>query len=197
MRYSCRTLFIVFGIAMAAITLVDAARLHPQSSVRTSIAAPDPKPSSVGLAERLGSARGEKARGPAAVVAPPQRQLLDQYCVACHSQRLKTGGLVLEQINLGQIAANAETLEKVVLKLRTGQMPPPGAPRPDKSATEAFTASLESALDTAASAAVNPGRPMIHRLNRTEYANAIRDLLALDIDARGLLPADDTDPNGF
>jgi hypothetical protein len=130
-------------------------------------------------------------------IAPLDAQFVDRYCVRCHNERLKTGGLVLERIDLGQVGSQAETLEKVVRKLRTGQMPPAGAPRPEKAAVDAFATALESALDDAAAAAPNPGRPMIHRLNRTEYANAIRDLLGLEIDARPLLPADDTDENGF
>jgi hypothetical protein len=100
---------------------------------------------------------------------------------------MKTGGLTLEQVALDNVTASAETLEKVVLKLRTGQMPPPSAARPDGPAIEQFAGSLERALDQAAAALPNPGRPVVHRLNRTEYANAIRDLLALDIDARSML----------
>jgi hypothetical protein len=133
----------------------------------------------------------------ASAAAASGRQLIDTYCVTCHNERLKTGNLVLEHVDLDRTGANAETLEKIVRKLRTGQMPPPGAPRPDTGSIAAFAQSLEAALDSAAAASPNPGRPIVHRLNRTEYANAIRDLLAVDIDVRSLLPADDTDANGF
>ena len=125
------------------------------------------------------------------------RALLDKYCVSCHNERLKTGGLALDTVNLADLASHAEVWEKVVRKLRAGTMPPVGRPRPDKSAVRTFVSSLETGLDRAASARPNPGRPPIHRLNRTEYANAVRELLALDIDVRALLPADDTDEHGF
>src|SRR5229473_1206415 len=138
----------------------------------------------------------QAARTPATGVVP-DRQLLDQYCVSCHSARLATGGLVLENVDISRIAANAAIWEKVVGKVRSGQMPPAGRPRPDAQSSEAFVSTLEAALDRAAAAAPNPGRPVVHRLNRTEYANAVRDLLALQIDGRSLLPADDTDQHGF
>jgi mono/diheme cytochrome c family protein len=130
-------------------------------------------------------------------VPPIDRRLLDQYCVSCHNERLRTGGLTLDKIDVDRIGANADVWEKVVRKLRGEQMPPTGRPRPDKPAAAAFVSSLEAALDRAGAAAPNPGRPVTHRLNRTEYTNAIRDLLALEIDARSLLPADDTDEHGF
>jgi hypothetical protein len=128
---------------------------------------------------------------------PLERDLLDRYCVTCHNDRLKTGGLAFDKMNLADVSTNAEILERIVRQLRSGQMPPARAPRPDKPVVDAFTVALETALDDAAAAHLNPGRPIIHRMNRTEYANAIRDLLAFDVDARALLPADDTDPNGF
>jgi hypothetical protein len=129
------------------------------------------------------------ARTTAATNLPLDRALLDRYCVTCHNEKLKTGGLVLTGVDLAQVGAHAEVLEKVALKLRTGQMPPEGRPRPDKASTEAFVTALETALDRAGAAAPNPGRIAIHRLNRFAYVNAIRDLLALEIDP-ALLPAD-------
>ncbi|HYL36033.1 MAG TPA: DUF1592 domain-containing protein [Bryobacteraceae bacterium] len=127
------------------------------------------------------------------------RKLLDQYCINCHNARLKTGGLSLEarDIDITAVGANAEVWERVGRKLRSGQMPPAGLPRLDQAVADAFLSRLEDSLDQAAAAAPNPGRPAVHRLNRTEYANAIRDLLALDIDGHALLPADDTDQHGF
>jgi mono/diheme cytochrome c family protein len=125
------------------------------------------------------------------------RQLLTTYCTGCHNQRLRTGGLSLDDVDVTGIGAHAGVWEKVADKLRSGQMPPLGRPRPDKPTSDAFIANLERALDEAAARAPNPGRPVTHRLSRTEYANAVRDLLALEIDARNLLPTDDTDQHGF
>ena len=125
------------------------------------------------------------------------RALLDRYCVTCHNARLKTAGLTLDDINPTDVGVHAETWEKVLRKIRAGQMPPVGRPRPEPAAASAFMSALETSLERASDAAPNPGRPTVHRLNRAEYANSIRDLLALDIDARSLLPADDTDAHGF
>jgi hypothetical protein len=124
-----------------------------------------------------------------------QKALLDRYCLTCHTQRLKERGTVpiaLDTLDLSQVAADAATWEKVVLKMRAGLMPPAGAPRPDKIAHGAFAGWLESQLDRSAAARPNPGRTEpFHRLNRAEYRNAVRDILALDVDVASLLPADD------
>jgi hypothetical protein len=121
------------------------------------------------------------------------RPVLDRYCVTCHNDRLKTASLVLSssQADLEHVAEGAEVWEKVLQKLKTQSMPPPGSPRPDAASYRAFGDTLEQALDQAAAARPDPGRPTLHRLNRAEYANAIRDLVALEIDTRALLPADD------
>jgi hypothetical protein len=119
------------------------------------------------------------------------RALLDQYCATCHNQRLKTGGLMLDQADVSAVASNPELWEKVIRRLTAGTMPPAGNPRPDKSQSAVLLESLKSSLDRAADAKPNPGRFILHRLNRTEYGNAIRDLLALDVDASSLLPPDD------
>ncbi len=128
--------------------------------------------------------------GSAPVAAAPARDLLDRYCVACHNERLRTADLLLDRLDIEQVAANAEVLEKVVRKLRSGQMPPAGRPRPDGAAVESFVTALEVALDRAAALAPNPGRVASRRLNRVEYVNAIRDLLELEIDGSELLPSD-------
>jgi mono/diheme cytochrome c family protein len=121
-----------------------------------------------------------------------RKALLDRYCGTCHNDRLKTGGLSLQNIDVAHVAAGGETWEKVVRKLRTGAMPPAGRPRPDKNGYASLLSWLEGELDRDAQAHPNPGRTeSLHRLNRAEYQNAIRDLLALDIDVSSLLPADD------
>jgi mono/diheme cytochrome c family protein len=128
--------------------------------------------------------------------AANQRAFLDQYCVGCHNQRAKTAGLMLDKMDVAQVPQNAEVWEKVVRKLRAGMMPPSGVRRPDRPTIEAFATRLEAELDRSAAAKANPGAPALHRLNRNEYANAIRDLLSLEIDPTSLLPADDSS-SGF
>ena len=123
---------------------------------------------------------------------PGPKATIDQYCVTCHSTRLKSGDLVLENADVAHVATNVEVWEKVVRKLRAGVMPPQGARRPDDATMHALIASLETSLDQAAAAQPNPGRPLLHRLNRAEYRNAIRDLLNLDVDVTALLPPDDS-----
>jgi len=119
--------------------------------------------------------------------------VITQYCVSCHNGVAKTGGLVLDKANLANVAADPEVWEKVVRKLRRGAMPPQGVRRPDADTYHGLTAWLETELDRSASAHPNPGRPLPHRLNRAEYANAVRDLLAVDVgDVGSLLPADDS-----
>jgi mono/diheme cytochrome c family protein len=121
---------------------------------------------------------------------PPPRAVLDKYCVTCHNTRLKTAGLALDALDLAQVGEHAEVLEKIVRKIRTGAMPPIGRPRPDKALAESVASWLEADLDRAALEHPNPGRPTLHRLNRVEYRNAIRDMLALEIDPASLLPGD-------
>ena len=137
---------------------------------------------------------------PAAQSAPStpaaaHRATLQRYCISCHNQKQKELGTVpvtLDALDTGRISGNPELWEKVVLKMRAGLMPPAGAARPDKAAQDSFLGWVEGELDRLARLAPNPGRTEpIHRLNRTEYANAIRDLLGLDIDVSSLLPPDD------
>ena len=129
---------------------------------------------------------------------PPLRPVLNQYCVVCHNERLQTGGLSLETMDAVHVSEGAEVWEKVIRKLRMGAMPPLGRPRPNTTVVENVVGWLETELDTAAALNPNPGRTdSVHRLNRAEYQNAIRDLLALDIDATSLLPADSGDEHGF
>jgi hypothetical protein len=115
-----------------------------------------------------------------------------QYCLSCHNSRARLGGLALDALDPATVDGHADVWEKVVRKLRTGMMPPEGAPKPPAAVREAFTAALETTLDRAAARRRDPGSPALHRLNRAEYANAIRDLLALDVDVSTLLPPDDS-----
>ena len=120
------------------------------------------------------------------------RPVVDKYCISCHNERLKTGGLVLEGLDLANVPAHADVWEKAIRKLKGNMMPPAGAPRPEAATLSGLATSLASTLDRAALAHPNPGRPLLHRFNRAEYANAIRDLLSLDVDVNALLPADDS-----
>jgi hypothetical protein len=117
--------------------------------------------------------------------------LVGRYCAGCHNARLASGGFDFAKLDLQQPEAHAELAEKVIRKLRAGLMPPAGMPRPEPAAAKALAASLETSIDQAAAAHPNPGRPALHRLNRTEYANAVRQLLAVDVDVAPLLPSDD------
>jgi cytochrome c551/c552 len=139
-----------------------------------------------------GSAQGS-AQGSTQVRSDgsPQGALINQYCVTCHNQRAKTGGLALDTISLSNIPAGAETWEKVVRKIRGGQMPPAGMPRPPQAALDGLVAHLETSIDKAALASPVLRHSAIHRLNRTEYGNAMRDLFALDVDVSALLPPDE------
>ncbi|MEE8078835.1 MAG: DUF1587 domain-containing protein, partial [Pseudomonadales bacterium] len=118
------------------------------------------------------------------------RATLDRYCVTCHNKVLKTAGMVLETANVGDVSEAPEVWERVITKLSLSAMPPVGVPHPDASFYEDFLAYLQTELDQTARQNPDPGRPSVHRLNRTEYANAIRDLLAVEVDAAALLPAD-------
>jgi hypothetical protein len=122
--------------------------------------------------------------------------LPNQYCIGCHNQRAKTAGLMLDSMDYANISKDAATWEKVVRKIKTGMMPPSGARRPDRAALDAFASEIEKRLDASAAVHPNPGTTALHRLNRTEYANVIRDLLALDVDVTALLPQDDAS-DGF
>ena len=126
------------------------------------------------------------------------RAILDKYCITCHNQKLRTAGLALDSLDLTNPIANAEVWEKVIAKLRAGSMPPSGRPRPDAATYHAVARSLETDIDRAWAANPNPGRiSAVHRLNRAEYNNAIRDLFALDFDVKPLLPGDETADGSF
>src|SRR5512134_1202387 len=129
--------------------------------------------------------------------APSPGAVVSRYCVTCHNSKLRSGGLVLDPAAAMKPEGHPETWEKVIRKLRGRYMPPAGAPRPDERTYNAVVASLETALDRAAEAKANPGRTdTFRRLNRTEYQNAVRDLLALDADVATMLPSDESS-HGF
>ena len=150
-----------------------------------------------------GSAQAPIAGKPAAhspasdaASAAPHAAVVTKYCVTCHNDRTHTADLSLEHLDLGDVPKSAATWEKVIRKVRAGMMPPAGMPRPEAAALDGFVSFLETSIDRAATVNPRPGRTALHRLNRAEYANAIRDLLALDIDATALLPPDD-ESSGF
>ena len=171
-----RTVSVAFGlIVVTGVAFLGASRLPGSPSSTSKSKAPAPQ-------------------APAAASAPApsqQRALIDKYCVGCHNDRAKTGNLTLQGLNVNHVAENAATWEKVVRKLRSGSMPPPAMPRPDPETANGLVSYLETSLDKASAAAPNPGGSAIHRLNRAEYTNAIRDLLSLELDGRALLPSDE------
>jgi mono/diheme cytochrome c family protein len=134
--------------------------------------------------------QGVDPAAPSAAAA--SRATLDQYCVGCHNSRAKSGGVAFDAIDLANVPRDAAVWERAIRKLNTRTMPPLGARRPDEASYHALASWLEMRIDRAAAAAPNPGRPLLHRLNRAEYANAIRDLLDLAVDVSVLLPPDDS-----
>ena len=131
-----------------------------------------------------------------AAAADAQPTLVKQYCVGCHNDKMKTGGLTLASFDPAHPEQDADTAEKMIRKLRLGMMPPPGMKRPDADVLNTFVTSLETKVDTAAAARPNPGRRTFQRLNRAEYQNAVKDLLDLDVDVNAFLPPD-TMSGGF
>jgi mono/diheme cytochrome c family protein len=170
-------LFLASGVVIGS-SVVGGAPVEPQHATR-----------------RVPASRAQTATAKAAPRAnteAPSKAFVDKYCATCHNQRLKTGGLAFDGLDLNNVAAHAAEWEKVVVKLRAGLMPPTGAARPERAVIDGFTSSLEAALDRVAAASPNPGRTEpFHRLNRAEYRNAVRDLLGLEIDVTQLLPTDE------
>jgi len=130
--------------------------------------------------------------GTAAPLANKQWNMLETYCRECHNQDDFSGGLAFDLMENGALHEEAEVWEKVVRKLRGGMMPPPGQPRPDAPELDNFLTTLESSLDEVAEENPNPGAPLLHRMNRTEYANAVRDLLGIKVNPADLMPVDDS-----
>jgi hypothetical protein len=159
---------LVGGVALASIVAVTALTAHPSTAAQGA-------PSNAGGQQPV-----------------PHRAVLNTYCVTCHNDRLRTAGLSLQTLDVARPADAPDVWEKVIGKLRTATMPPVGMPRPSPADSAALAAHLEASLDRAAAERPDPGRPVLRRLTRTEYRNAIRDLLAVEIDAASLLPADDS-----
>jgi mono/diheme cytochrome c family protein len=178
----------MFVAALGVALLAD----QPQ---RPQTAAPAPGPRSTAPAP---AAPPVTSPGPAdgAMTADAQTQMVKQYCATCHSDRGKAGGLTLAAFDAAQLLEHADTAEKMIRKLRTGMMPPAGARRPEEAALMKLAAAFESRIDRAAALNPNPGSRPFQRINRAEYARAVKDLLSLDVDVSSLLPAD-TISHGF
>ena len=153
---------------------------------RQAAAAPAPRPPTAPNAQAVTN------QAPRENAAAGHQATVTQYCVTCHNDRVKSGNLVLDPKDLTSVAAHSELWELVIRKLNAGLMPPQGVPRPPDETLRGLRTWLADELDRAAAASPNPGRPMLHRLNRTEYANAIGDLFHFDVDAAALLPPDDS-----
>jgi hypothetical protein len=214
-RLSIGLLLATWGLVVQ--TGLESAGDGPQAEARTSVTRRTPiTPTAAGQNSNAPAQPRQTPATPTATVQPPttptavrqtptartpvtpaatHRAMLDRYCVGCHNQQQKARGVVpaaFDTLSLAEVAGHASEWEAVVRKMRAGLMPPAGLPRPDAAAHEAFLGWLEGELDRAAQTNPNPGRKApLHRLNRTEYRNAIRDLLHLDIDVSALLPADD------
>src|SRR5215467_525633 len=133
-------------------------------------------------APQVGRPLQARAQTATSVVTAPQ-EVITRYCVGCHNDRLKTSGLSLEKLDAANAAANPDVWESVARKLQARAMPPQGSRRPDEATYRTLESAIEHSLDAQAAAHPNPGAPILHRLNRSEYANAIRDLLSLDVAA--------------
>jgi mono/diheme cytochrome c family protein len=181
---------LIFGFVLALGVNIGMPRQQLTAQSAAPSAPASVAPASAGASESSGTATPAPA---SSAGEPDAAALLRRYCQGCHNQRLKTGGLMLDTMSLEQAGDAAHAWEKVAKRLRAGSMPPAGLPRPERPTVERLIASVEHALDKAAATMEFPRTPAVHRLNRTEYANAIRDLLALEVDGRDLLPPDDAD----
>jgi len=179
----------LFTITLAAIVL----SVGITTVLLGQVQRPSPPASQIPAARAAATSAGAGAADSGA-----SRQFFSTYCFACHSQKARTAGLALEGLDPAQASANAELWERVIEKLRAGSMPPPGRPRADAATYRTVASALENEIDRAWAAHPNPGRiGAVHRLNRAEYSNAIRDLFALDVDVKSLLPGDETADGSF
>jgi mono/diheme cytochrome c family protein len=180
-------------MACVCLACVGAIGLETSRSVQAIAAPVNARAAAPAFVKATPPALAQQAQAPGgAASATPARELVGKYCVTCHNARLKTGNLALDSADAQQVGNSAEIWEKVVVKLRGRAMPPPGRPRPDNATYDAVAGWLETELDRAAAARPTPGRPAnLHRLNRVEYANAVRDLIGVEIDGTAMLPPDE------
>lgn len=144
------------------------------------------------------SSAATSAAHPANQPGTDPKAFIDTYCITCHNQKLHTAGLALDTLDVSHPGANPDVWERVVAKLRAGSMPPPKMPRADEATYRIIAGTLENELDKAWEAKPKPGRiSAVHRLNRVEYNNAIRDMFALEFDVKPLLPGDETADGSF
>ncbi len=174
-----RLVMLALGAAVLALSVVDAQA--PKAAVAPKMA----------VSHRAGSASTPKA-----LTIGAQTALVEQYCVTCHNDKMKAGGMSLASFDASQAASHADVTEKMIRKLRAGMMPPPGVKRPDESTIATLASSFESAVDKAAAAKPDPGWRLFQRMNRAEYARSVRELLAIDVDLTAFLPPD-TISDGF
>jgi hypothetical protein len=173
----------VFACVAAWAVVLASVAARPLNDTPGSRAASRPVPVELAQAARPAAQRPAPTLSHAALV--------ERYCLTCHNSRARTGGLTLEDVPLSDIPAHGEVWEKVIRKVRAGMMPPAGMPRPDAATLGGFVTHLETTLDRAVLAAPILRPPMMHRLNRAEYGNAIRDLFGVQVDVSSLLPADE------
>src|SRR5688572_4788006 len=186
---------LVLGLLATSVTVVaqQAQRSGASGSARTG---PAPRTVPSAALQSVPPPVPAHRAGATAAAAAADPALVQKYCVTCHNARAKTGGLSLEGMSPADVATHGEVWEKVARKVRGGMMPPQGMPRPDEATLESFAAALETSLESQARLRPDPGFKSVHRLNRTEYGNVVRDLLHVDVDVADLLPADD-ESNGF
>jgi mono/diheme cytochrome c family protein len=185
---------IVAVIALASATLHGGQAQQPPGARRPAATSPAAPTQPAATPARPAPIASTPRQAPA-MAAAAQRQVLDQYCVTCHNSRAKVGNVVLDTVDLANVGPHAELLEKAVRRVRAGLMPPAGAMRPDAATLASLAAGVEASLDRA-TATPNLVAPGLHRLNRTEYANAVRELLGVEIDPAAYLPVDDS-TSGF
>jgi mono/diheme cytochrome c family protein len=186
------------GVALATLSLAAQAPQPSAPAPRGNAPAARPAPVKQTDAPRPvpSHAAPKQAAGTSAPTVEEQTALIKQYCATCHSDRGKAGGLSLASFDAAQLEDNAAVVEKVIRKIRLGMMPPPAARRPEPAVLASLAEAFETRLDRAAAESPNPGRRPFQRLNRAEYARAIKDLLHLDIDVSQYLPPD-TISDGF
>ncbi len=181
----------VLAILLLGLSLAAAGSSGPQTAVTPSASPPPAPPISPVRSNQAGAGASAPVSASAGTFdAAAQTALIKQYCTGCHSDRAKAGGLTLAAYDAATAAGDIVVSEKIIRKLRAGMMPPAGAKRPEPAVIASLAGALETRIDRASAGTVHPGARPFQRLNRAEYARAVKDLLALDIDVSALLPAD-------